>query len=81
MRNCIVLGIVLLLVACASTVPREGAGLGILDTAPVVRYYSRQSPDLYLDWKYYPGRQGADQIAEVVPNSEAGRAAVPTRPH
>ena len=81
MRNFIVLGMVPLLVACASTMPREGAGLGILDTAPVVRFYSRQSPDLYLDWKYYPGPQGAEQIAEAMPNSEAGRAAVPTKPH
>lgn len=80
MRNFIVLGMAPLIVACASTAPREGPGLGLLDSAPVVRYYSRQSPDLYLDWKYYPGRQGADQIAEVLPNSEAGRAIAPTRP-
>lgn len=64
-----------LIAACSSVPPHDHAGLDILQSAPVVRYYSKKAPDLYLDWKYVPGRDGASQIAEVIRNSEPGRGA------
>lgn len=62
-----------LIAACSSAPPHDRTGLEILQSATVVRYYSKKAPDLYLDWKYVPGRDGASQIAEVIRNSEPGR--------
>ncbi len=67
--------IVPLIAACAPAPVQKSSGAEILRHGTVTRFYSQQSPDLLLDWKYAPGRDGAPQVAEVLPNGERKPAA------
>jgi len=69
-RLAILIVAVALIAACATSSQPKTAGADLLRNGTVTRLYSRQAPDLLLDWKYVPGRAGTPQVAEVLPSQE-----------
>lgn len=80
MRKIVAVCTALLIVACTSTGPIEQAGSDIPDTGRVMRFYSVQAPNLYLEWKYAAGRQGTAKVAEVAPDTQPDRTVIVSNP-